>query len=68
MAPPAAVPSWAGFNEALFREIKARAVALPKLPPAGAKIIASLTVIGGRQFFDRMDLVRQLVILTIEHS
>ena len=47
MAPPAAVPNWAGFNEALFREIKVRAAALPMLPPACAKIIASLTVIGG---------------------
>src|SRR5215208_1302594 len=47
LAPPAAVPNWAGFNEALFREIKTRAAALPMLSTAGAKIIANLTVIGG---------------------
>jgi hypothetical protein len=47
MAPPAAVPSWAGFNEALFDQIKAQAAKLPGLSHAGAEIIDGLTVIHG---------------------
>ena len=45
MAPPSAVPSWSGFNEALFDQVKARAAMLPGLSSEATKILLGMTVI-----------------------